>query len=408
MKATARRLISVCLGNLFEHYDTALFGLLSPFLAQIIFPGEDPVLALLLTYLIIPLGMVARPFGAFIIGGIGDRLGREKALFLSLTGMGIVSVFMACIPTFGRPCILVPILFCLGRLIQNIFAAGETMGGGIHLLENLPKERHDVYSAFYAATSIGGYLLASLGVYTVASYGSVEFRWRYLYLFGAITALFGASMRKTDKSSSIRNRAGSLQVLWEHSFLIMVIAITSGFSYATYSMAMVLMNGFIPLISTISKSELMRINTYLLVFDFCILPVFGWIASKVDRDRYLLVTCLAALSICFPLLSVLKGATLFEVILVRGVFVVFGVAFFAPFQAWVHALVPENCRYRVISMGYALGAQLIGSPTAALSLWCYKVTGVVSSIGWYWAFVGFCCVAALSLVKNSKRGELLT
>lgn len=62
------QLWNACLGNLFEHYDTALFGFLSPFLASLIFPDHDPITALILTYAIIPIGMLARPLGALVFG----------------------------------------------------------------------------------------------------------------------------------------------------------------------------------------------------------------------------------------------------------------------------------------------------------------------------------------------------
>ena len=89
---------SACLGNLFEHYDTALFSFLSPFLAPLIFPQQDPITALILTYAIIPLGKLAKPIGAIIFGWIGDLYGRAYALYLSLTGMAIISAIIAFIP----------------------------------------------------------------------------------------------------------------------------------------------------------------------------------------------------------------------------------------------------------------------------------------------------------------------
>ena len=59
MTTSRRQLWNACLGNLFEHYDTALFGFLSPFLAPLIFPDKEPIVALILTYAIIPLGMLS-------------------------------------------------------------------------------------------------------------------------------------------------------------------------------------------------------------------------------------------------------------------------------------------------------------------------------------------------------------
>ena len=60
--------LTACIGNLFQHYDAALFGFLSPFLAPLIFPEKEPITALILTYAMIPLGMLARPIGSLFFG----------------------------------------------------------------------------------------------------------------------------------------------------------------------------------------------------------------------------------------------------------------------------------------------------------------------------------------------------
>ncbi|GAB4230987.1 MAG: MFS transporter [Chlamydiales bacterium] len=399
---------NACLGNLFEHYDTALFGFLSPFLAPYLFPEQEPVTALILTYAMIPLGMLARPLGALIFGYIGDAFGRERSLFLTLAGMGLISGCIALTPTYLQIGILAPLLFCLGRVLQNFFAAGETMGGAIYILENAPTRHHDWLSGLYSASAIGGHLLASMGVYAVSVYFSVEPGWRLLYLFGCITALFGCTMRRSSVyrnsgmkfSHTIENLKTTLRDHWK---LLLIIILCSGFAHATYSIALVFMNGFIPLVSTWTKSEVMKINTYLLILDFCALPFFGWLASKISRERLMVSVCVTTLVLSMPLFLSLKGTSLEGIIGIRIAFVIFGVAFFAPFHAWAQQLVPENSRYAVISLGYAIGSQLLGSPTAAIALWSFQKTGMVSSVAWYWMALALAsCLSILIGVRSTS------
>jgi MFS transporter, MHS family, proline/betaine transporter len=412
MTTSRRQLWNACLGNLFEHYDTALFGYLSPFLAPLIFPDKEPIVALILTYAMIPLGMLARPIGSLVFGYIGDIYGRKQALFLTLAGMSFVSGCIAFSPTYSQAGVFSPIIFCIGRVVQNFLAAGETMGGAIFLLENSSEKRHDLFSSLYSASTMGGHLLASLGVFLLGYYNLTHSAWRFLYLIGCVTALFGCLIRRSTHTmqSSVKippTITNLRKTLWTYRKALVWIMITSGFASATYSIALVLMNGFIPLVSTLSKTEVMKINTFLLVLDFCALPFFGWVATKVPREKLMLSASLGVVLFAVPLILSLKGALLMGVIGVRIAFVVFGVAFFAPFHAWAQQLVPSTCRYAVISLGYALGTQALGSPTAGLALWCFQKTGMMSSVVWYWMFLGFLSSGIITLALRKKQVQNL-
>lgn len=418
MKSTPPKYLwNVYLGNLFEHYDTALFGFLSPFISPLIFPQQDSLTALTLTYLLIPLGMLARPIGPLFFGYIGDLHGRERSLFLTLTGMAFISACIAITPTYAQVGILAPILFCLGRGMQNFFAAGETMGGAIFLLENTrSKQPHDVLSSFYSASAMRGHMLASLGVYVIAQYFTVESGWRLLYLFGCMTAIFGCRIRqhhyvKSPISEKFTHTISALKSsLWSNRHAFFTIILNAGFAHATYSMALVLMNGLIPLISSLTHAEVMKMNSGLLVLDFCALPLFGWIASKISRETLMLSVSISSVLMGIPLLTMLGGASVTVIVTVRAVLVIFGIAFFAPFHAWAQQLVPFKDRYAIISLGYAIGSQILGSPTSATALWCFKQTGLVSSVAWYWVLLGIAAslsLAASCLKENSPNRQTL-
>jgi MFS family permease len=397
------------LGNLFEHYDTALFSLLSPFLAPLFFPGQDPLTALILTYCIIPLGMIARPIGSLVFGYIGDTHGRKEALILALGGMAIVTASMGFMPTYHQVGILAPILLSLGRIVQNFFAAGETIGGAIYLIENTPETHKDMISSFYNASTVAGVLLASLGVSILCALNAVQEYWRVLYLFGCSTAVFAALLRlkmtlkplfSQPSPSSIKF---ALKTCWHNRSALLAIAIASGFSYASYTLSLVMMNGFVPLVSPVSKMEMMHLNTILLALDFLLLPLFGFLATQFSREKMMILSGLLALVTGFPLFWFLQGASLIAVIFIRLSLVVIGVWFSAPFHSWAQHLVPRSHRYTVISFAYAIGSQLVGGPTAAISLWLFQKTGWIISAAGYWMVLGF--LASYLIAKQEALAE---
>jgi len=390
------------IGNLLEHYDHALFGLLTPFLAPLFFETQDPITALILTYGMLPLGLITRPLGSLFFGWMGDTLGRRHALFFSLLGMAIVTMGIGCLPVYQDIGIWAPILLGLARMLQSFFAAGESTGGAIFVLEHTSLSQRGWMSSWYDASSLGGILLASGLVAWMSAQGGIEESWRLLFWVGGMSALWGIFLRwkVTDgaefvEAPKIGNYFGALQ---EHKLSLLSILLASGFSYTTYALAFTLMNGYIPLITSLSKTEVMQVNTGLLVVDLLLLPCFGYLASKLGKERVMLAGAIGSVILAIPLFSFLPEASLSAVIAVRLMLVVCGVAFAAPYYAWAMEQVPPRHRYLILSLGGALGSQLIGAPTSAVCLWLYQLLGwggapalyllgVGSAAGWvvYWS-----------------------
>lgn len=402
---------NACLGNLFEHYDSALFALLSPFIAPLFFPKQDALSALILTYAMIPIGMLARPFGSLIFGYIGDAYGRKRALLLTLMGSGLISGLMAFCPTYEQTGVLAPILLCAGKAAQNFLSAGESMGGAIFLLENAPESKRDFLSSLYNASTIGGILLASLGVSCLCAFKAID-SWRVLYLIGCITALFGLILRFKFPKEEVVAKLKTLnpwKVYWQHRSLLLFVAMTAGFSYATYVVAIVLTNGLVPLVTTLTKAEMANLNTVLLIVDFLSLPLFGLLAARISNTRLMIGSALVCALTALPLFQLLEGANLPMIILLRLSFVLIGVAFSAAFHSWLLQVVPSAHRYTINSFGYALGSQLFGGPTASIALWCFQKTHLISSAAWYWALLALGAAVAVklcpsrSLVKEQIR-----
>ncbi len=66
-------------------------------------------------------GYVARIVGAFIFGKMGDRIGRKKVLFITITMMGICTTLIGVLPTLCTDwCFCPPILLVTLRIIQGV------------------------------------------------------------------------------------------------------------------------------------------------------------------------------------------------------------------------------------------------------------------------------------------------
>jgi MFS family permease len=395
------------IGNVLGNYDKALFGLMAPFIAPLFFGPEDPVTALILTYAMLPLGFVTKPLGSIFFGRIGDRYGRKFALCCSLVGIAVFTLGIGFLPVYKTIGAWAPVCLALARMLQSFFVAGESTGAALYLLENTAQEKRSLLSGLYGASSLVGYVIASGLVAWFSLQGFIDEGWRILFWIGGLAAIFGVFLRLKKREEDFKpvKRLPLLQVLKQHRSSLLTIIVASGFSYVTYVMPCVLMNGFVPLVTNISKTAVMQVNTLLLIVDMALLPVFGYLAQKFGKERVMFIGAFGSAILALPLFYLVGGASLGMVIAIRLLLVILGVVFAAPYYAWaIERVAPEN-RYTILCLGSALGSQLIGGPAAAISLSLYQMTGWVWSPGIYLLLIG---AAASYVIRRYAQSKALS
>ncbi|HAO0820169.1 TPA: MHS family MFS transporter, partial [Escherichia coli] len=119
---------------------------------EIFFPESSTAMALILAMGTYGAGYVARIVGAFIFGKMGDRIGRKKVLFITITMMGICTTLIG---------VFAPILLVTLRIIQGLGAGAEISGAGTMLAEYAPKGKRGIISSFVAMGTNCGTLSAT-------------------------------------------------------------------------------------------------------------------------------------------------------------------------------------------------------------------------------------------------------
>jgi MHS family proline/betaine transporter-like MFS transporter len=404
----AKNIIAGISGSILQHYDNALYALLVPFIAPLFFPNLSYLSGLIAGYGIQMIGILMQPVGAMVFGYIGDRKGRKHALFLTIMGMSLTTLLLGCLPTYASIGEASPFILLLLRGLQNFFAGGEIKGAAIFILEHGQGRWRGFLSSLYDSSTILGIFCASGAVALLSHFGLAENYWRYLFFFGAVCGSLGFFFRfyceeSLEFSSEKTLRKGFIASLWKHKKAIVFIALASGFSYVTYAIPFTLMNGFLPLISSITKAEAVEMNTSLLFLDMIVLPLFGMLSRYVSYEKIMKSAVLALIVLAIPLFSLLVQATSSQAILVRTVIVLLGVAFAAPLHQWTLDIIPVKERYLVASFASSLGSQLFGAPCAAICLWLFQTTGWIIAPAFYLLITGFGAFFALLFAKTSLR-----
>src|SRR5262249_31326962 len=134
---------------------------------------------------------------------------------------------------------------------------------------------------------------------------------------------------------------------------LLAIICVAGFSYTTYSLPFTLMNGFVPLVTSVTKAQIVQTTTYLLILDMCTLPFFVYFSTRIPKEKIMLFSALFACVSSIPLFYLLRLDSLSVVILIRLIIVLCGVAFSATYYSWIQELVQPQYRYTVLSTGHA-------------------------------------------------------
>lgn len=369
----------VLCGNILEHRDKALFTLLAPFIGPLFFPESDLITALLNSYFILFLGLLARPLGGFFFGFIADRYGRAKILSITIIGMSLATIGIGFVPTYAKAGFMAPAFLALCRFLQNFFAAGETQASSVFLIEHSTAKYKALTASFFETSTVLGILLASVELYFLNSLGYLEEGWRILFWLGGILGILGWVFRTKLPEPEEFNFSKSPLFGKEDLRSFFFIFLLSGFSRATYVIPITFMNGYLLLISDVTIADLTKINSWLLLIDLLLLPIFGALSTKLGERKMMSYAAFSVALSALPLFQLLPMASLNYIYFVRLTLVVLGVIFSSCYKSFAQSLIPPEKRCTILSLGNSFSQLFVEGFLTVAALWVFKITGFAAT-----------------------------
>jgi MFS family permease len=187
-------------GSALEYYDFAIYGTAAALVfPKIFFPEGNDSAATIAAFATFGVAYVARPVGSFLMGHIGDRLGRKTIMVGTLLLMGISTFLVGCLPTYGQVGLLAPALLVFLRVLQGLSAAGEQAGANSMSFEHSPDDRRGFFTSFTLSGTQGGQVLAPAVFLPLAAVLSEDallaWGWRIPFLLSAVVVLVGLYIR---------------------------------------------------------------------------------------------------------------------------------------------------------------------------------------------------------------------
>lgn len=200
-------IVSIWLGTTMEYVDFALYGMAAGLVfSDVFFPEQTKIIALLSAFITYAVGFLARPVGAFVLGRLGDRVGRKKILVFTVALMGIATSGIGLLPTYASIGIWAPILLALLRICQGFGAGAELSGGAVMLAEYAPTRHRGLVASLIGVGSNSGTLLASivwLLVLLLPHEQVISWGWRIPFLCSVLVAAFALFLRRSMDESPV-------------------------------------------------------------------------------------------------------------------------------------------------------------------------------------------------------------
>lgn len=371
-----RALIGSAVGSTIEWYDYFLYGTMSSIIfAKQFFPSDNALVSQMMSLATFALAFLIRPLGGVIFSHIGDRIGRKKTLAMTLSMMGLSTVFMGLLPNYAQIGLLAPILLIILRLLQGLALGGEWGGGVLLAVEYSPRQKRGFYGAVPQTGAVLGLALGNIITSLLSASMSEEaflsWGWRIPFVGSIVLVVIGMWIRNAvgetpsfKKIQATRSSARiplkeTIQHHWREVLIAIgakVVETSTFFLYATFTISYMMDHGF-------ERSTILSIVLICALVAFPFMLFFGHLSDKIGRKKVFIGGSIAFILWIFPFFWLLDQKSVFAASIAVGVGL--GIIW-ASYGAMIGTLLaeafPPSIRYTGMSLGYQIGAALVGGP----------------------------------------------
>ncbi|GGW12238.1 MFS transporter [Streptomyces capoamus] len=425
--ASLPRIVAASLiGTTIEWYDFFLYGSAAALVFnKLFFPGSDPLVGTLLSFLTYAVGFAARPLGALVFGHYGDRLGRKKLLVLSLVLMGGATFAIGLLPTHATVGTAAPVLLTVLRLVQG-FALGGEWGGAVLLVsEHGDARRRGFWASWPQTGAPAGQLLATgvLSLLTAVlsddSFGS--WGWRIPFLLSGVLVVVGLWIRLSVDESPVfkealaraeARRAGTEEKLpivsvlrhhWRDVLVAMGARMAENISYYVIT-------AFILVYATTSAgvSKQTALNAVLIgsAVHFAVIPAWGALSDRVGRRPVYLLGAAGVGLWMFPFFALVDKGSFGYLVLAVTVGLVLHGAMYAPQAAFFAEMFATRMRYSGASIGAQFASVAAGAPAPLIATALLSDYDSSTPIALYVIAAAVLTLVAVGLARETRHRDL--
>lgn len=391
-EAVRKAVAGSAMGNCIEWYDFGIFGFMAATLGQVFFNAADGMEGALATFALLAVTFVIRPFGSFIFGPLGDRLGRQRVLALTIILMSGSTFCIGLLPSWETIGPASAVLVIILRAIQGFSAGGEYGGAATFIAEYAPDRKRGFWGSWLEFGTLWGYALGAgfVTIFTVLLGDETmrEWGWRLPFLIAGPLGFVGLWLRmkledtpvfqELEKNEQVEKAPLKKLITTQWPSMLHLIGLVVLLNVANYIVITFMETYLKDVVGYSGHTPLLILVAAVFGMLLVIVPI-GALSDLVGR-KAVLGTCAALfLVLPIPAFSLMEGAKDDQ----NGLQLGLGLAmitlplvlYLAVVASTLPAMFPTQERYGGFAISYNISTALFGGTAS------YVVTSLINSTG---------------------------
>jgi metabolite-proton symporter len=410
-------LFASLIGTTIEFFDFYIYATAAVLVfPRLFFPKADPASAMLASLATFGIAFLARPVGSALFGHFGDRIGRKTTLVIALLTMGVSTVSIGALPTYGTIGIAAPLLLALCRFGQGLGLGGEWGGAVLLAIENAPPNKRAWYGMFPQLGAPIGFFFSG-GIFLLISHWLsdaqfIAFGWRLPFLASAALVFVGLYVRLTITETPVfqesRRRGEQLKVpiaavFRKHTGALIAGVMSSLATFVLFYLMTVFALSWGTTALGFTRGKFLLMQLFCVSFFALCIPISAMLAERGRRKVMLWITAgIAAFGLVMAPMFV-AGTTGAVLMMALGL-ALMGLTY-GPLGTLISELFPTPVRYTGSSLAFSLAGILGASLAPYIATWLATNWGL-PWVGYYLSGSAVLTFLGLLSIRETKDDDL--
>ena len=410
-------LFASLIGTTIEFFDFYIYATAAVLVfPALFFPKSDPASATLASLATFAIAFVARPIGSALFGHFGDRVGRKTTLVAALLTMGVSTVSIGLLPTYGTIGIAAPLLLGLFRFGQGLGLGGEWGGAVLLAVENAPPGKRAWYGMFPQLGAPIGFLFSG-GIFLLLSETLTDaqffaFGWRLPFLASSALVVVGLYVRLTITETPVFREALNrrervdvpmLTVIRDHTGTVILGVLVSLTAFVIFYLMTVFALSWGTSALGYSREKFLVIQLFSMLFFAAFTPISALLAER-GRRRMLIWVNVAIFGFGLVMAPLFVAGTAGAVAMMVLGMTLIGLVY-GPLGTVLSELFPTSVRYSGSSLTFNL-AGIFGASLAPYAATYLAKTYGLQYVGYYLCAAAVLSIAGLLATRETKDDVL--